>query len=246
MNDNHQILFDISKEDYNASKLLFENKFYPQSLFYFQQSVEKSIKYLGLRDEIIIKEDLAKNISHRSSIIFKNAMIKYQYLNSSDIDYNINNEHQELRDIIKQTSDDKIIAVISKNIFDTLKNLPDFPFDINKIEKFEDLYKILKKINPNTEYYEDLKLLDKNESYKPLVKKKLKEFVTEFIDYTKGVKILYLLNIISESLVSSTRYPDIDNMINPSKRYNSEHPFVKELPNLYKALEYSLETIIIK
>ena len=66
--DSYKILFEISEEDFNASKLLYANGFYPQAIFYFQQSVEKLIKYLGIVDGIIKQEDLIKKISHNSSV----------------------------------------------------------------------------------------------------------------------------------------------------------------------------------
>lgn len=240
MNDNFKIFLDISKEDLNASKLLYDNKFYPQSLFYFQQSVEKSIKYLGIRDEIIDQKDLIQNINHKSSLILKKAMIKYQYLDLSNSDYDINNEFQELKDLINKTPEAKILDLILRNISDTLAN-ENLQYD--EIQTVEDFYQISKKINPDNPKLDDFKG-DKN--FNLLTQKKFQELKSDFIDYTKGVIILFYINIISERLVSLVRYPVPNNMTNPSEKYNNENSLIRELPNLHKALEYSLETIEIK
>ena len=39
---------DVASHDIEACKVLRDNKLYAQSLFYFQQSVEKCSKYIGL------------------------------------------------------------------------------------------------------------------------------------------------------------------------------------------------------
>ena len=52
---------EIAKSDLSASKCLFNNDFYPQSLFFFQQSVEKAVK----------------SYSHKSSALFIDWMKKF-------------------------------------------------------------------------------------------------------------------------------------------------------------------------
>lgn len=246
MSEEYRIFFDISKEDLETSKLLFENNFYPQSLFYFQQSIEKLIKYLGLKDEIISMQDLKLKVSHNSSLIFKKALIKYKNHNNSSVDFDINKEFQELDEIIKKTPDEKVLEVILKNIFDILTNKPELPFEIEKIENFEDLYQVLKKLSPDMPQLEELRQIDNHKLFKPIAEKMLKDFKAGFSEYIQGIIILFYINTISQRLVSAVRYPNLNQMINPSEIYNKVNPLVKELPTLHKALEYSLETIKTK
>lgn len=97
---NYKIFLDISKEDLKASKVLFKHKLYPQSIFFLQQSTEKLVKFIGLNNEVIGMHNLKKKISHKTSLIFKEAISKFRPdLNKSDIDpmfqeveYTINNE----------------------------------------------------------------------------------------------------------------------------------------------------------
>jgi len=56
----------IGRADLRASKLLYGKKLYPQSIFYLQQSVEKSVKTTGLLLRLVgpNKEDLMHEVGH--------------------------------------------------------------------------------------------------------------------------------------------------------------------------------------
>jgi hypothetical protein len=56
----------IGKADLRASKLLYGQKLYPQAIFYLQQSVEKSVKAVGLLLSLVKpdKEDLTREVGH--------------------------------------------------------------------------------------------------------------------------------------------------------------------------------------
>ena len=66
---NNEDLIKIAETDIRASKILYDNKLYTQALFYFQQSVEKVSKYIGLQ-MACISESLLKNISHDPTKLF--------------------------------------------------------------------------------------------------------------------------------------------------------------------------------
>ena len=56
----------IGKADLRASKLLQSKKLYPQSIFYLQQSVEKSVKATGLLLRLVrpTREELTQDVGH--------------------------------------------------------------------------------------------------------------------------------------------------------------------------------------
>jgi HEPN domain len=56
----------IAKADLRASKFLYDNKLYPHAVFYLQQSVDKSVKAVGLMLSLVrpIKEDLSREVGH--------------------------------------------------------------------------------------------------------------------------------------------------------------------------------------
>jgi len=57
-------LLEMAKMDLEASKILFENKLYPLAVFHLQQSVEKAVKSLGIRDGIITESEAKKAVWH--------------------------------------------------------------------------------------------------------------------------------------------------------------------------------------
>ncbi|PHP45432.1 hypothetical protein B6V01_003925 [Methanosarcinales archaeon ex4572_44] len=78
----------IAKKDLKATKILYENKLYPQSLFYFAQSVEKANKALALGLNEYTEEDMRK-VNHDATRIYKDNIIelKQKY---EDLSRNLN------------------------------------------------------------------------------------------------------------------------------------------------------------
>lgn len=72
-------LLKIAKMDLRASRVLYENRLYPQSIFYFQQSVEKACKAYALLTNQVSEIELKKKISHDAIKIYEGA-IKQQVI----------------------------------------------------------------------------------------------------------------------------------------------------------------------
>jgi len=73
---------EIAQSDLRAAECLFKNGFYPQSLFFLQQSVEKATKAFSIKVGLLKNEKEIKSYSHKSSTIFIDCIKKV--LNSSD------------------------------------------------------------------------------------------------------------------------------------------------------------------
>ncbi len=243
MKNEYYTLLEISREDLKASELLFENRMYPHSLFYFQQSTEKLTKYIGLKEEVIVKKDLQNKVSHKSTLIFKRAIIKYQKQFPQSIDFDIEKEFQGINNFINDNPSSEVIRVIIDQIRDALENKPSLPFDIDTVETIEDFCKILEQIDPNDPNIEALRKMKNDNLFKPIMDKMIKEFKSKLPNYTQGIMILYSINSLSEKLVSSVRYPNLNDMINPSVKYNLENPLVEALPIFHSALHFCRETI---
>lgn len=243
MKNEYYTLLEISKEDLNASKLLFENEMYPQSLFYFQQSAEKLVKYIGLKEEVIEKSDLQKKVSHKSTLIFRRAIIKYQNQFPSHIDFDIDKELQGINNFINNNPTPEVVRVVLDQIKDAIENKPSLPFDIDSLEKIEDFCKILEQINPGDPNIETLRKIKNNDLFMPIMDQMIKEFKSKLPDYTQSIMILFIVNSLSEKLVSSVRYPDLDDMINPRLKYNLKNPMIEALPIFHNALLFCSEMI---
>lgn len=242
MKDKFYTLLEISKEDLHASELLYKNSMYPQSLFYFQQATEKLIKYIGLKENIIEKNDLQNKISHKTTIIFKRVMDKYRRQFHDKVDFDIDNTFIEINNFINDSPISEVVSALLKQIRDAIENTPTFPFDLNAIETLEDFCKILEHFTPDDPNIEILRKI-KTDNIRPIIDKKIKEFKTQLPNYTQGIWILFVINSLSEKLVSSVRYPDLNDMINPSQKYNQENPLIKAFPIFHKAIHFCSEVI---
>lgn len=70
MNKTTNIFLEIAKEDLKASIVLLKSKLYPQSVFYFGQAVEKTCKYLLVKEGVLTVDKLRSTISHNTSKVF--------------------------------------------------------------------------------------------------------------------------------------------------------------------------------
>ncbi|MCX9025681.1 MAG: HEPN domain-containing protein [Candidatus Methanoperedens sp.] len=69
-------LLDIAELDLQAAKVLHENELYPQSIFYFQQSVEKANKAFALMTKLVTEDQLLRDIRHEPIRIYEKVIIK--------------------------------------------------------------------------------------------------------------------------------------------------------------------------
>jgi HEPN domain-containing protein len=102
---------EIAQSDLRAAKCLFENCFYPQSLFFLQQSVEKATKAFSIKVGLLKNEKEIKSYSHKSSTIFIDCIKKV--LNSSDqLDQLKNTFNNYSEGQLSKEDDEEIIKMI--------------------------------------------------------------------------------------------------------------------------------------
>jgi len=97
---------EIAQSDLRAAKCLFENCFYPQSLFFLQQSVEKATKAFSIKVGLLKNEKEIKSYSHKSSTIFIDCIKKVlNSLDQSDLSKNTfnNYSYRDLLVLLKNT-----------------------------------------------------------------------------------------------------------------------------------------------
>lgn len=234
---------DISNEDLKASEFLYEKKLYPQSLFYLQQSTEKIVKWIGLENTIIDKKDLHKSIGHNSNLIFKKALEKYQKKFPSAVNFEINSEFAKIKEFVNNNSLETVVEEIVNQIKVILENNYQLPYDLNKLKTTEDLYEILKQVEPDKKDLELLININESPELKNMLDKMVVEFSNNIVPYNQGVLILFSINSLTEKLVTSVRYPSIDDMVNPREIYTENHSIIKALPVFHSAIHYSLIAI---
>lgn len=64
-------LFFIASDDLDCSEILYQEQYYPQSVFYLQQAVEKAVKSMALLFEAIPEKDLHRKVGHKPLEVFR-------------------------------------------------------------------------------------------------------------------------------------------------------------------------------
>lgn len=72
-------LIRLSKSDLESSRVLYDNRQFRTSYFFFQQSAEKANKAFGLLSEIISEDDIFKNkIQHNQTKIYRKGLVEQE------------------------------------------------------------------------------------------------------------------------------------------------------------------------
>lgn len=215
-----------AKDDIKATKLLYENKVFPLSVYHLQQAVEKITKAYALVLSIISKEELME-IKHKSPLVFiklleKSWAIKYINLikmlnpwiktNVDDVEKIINEKQDELAKMPKTvirsflTSIEKTRAILQGQIRPQINIL---------------LGLLKPLLNEQTE---NLKKTF-NEVFRS-------SMITSFIG-------LYLLSVITYPHFAFTRYPDGE--IKPSDYYSGDMEIVECVNDILSEAELCID-----
>ena len=66
-----KVFVDIAKQDLKSSKLLYNIGYYPQSIFLFQQSIEKAVKSIAIWVEFTDVKNARRKIGHKGAKFYK-------------------------------------------------------------------------------------------------------------------------------------------------------------------------------
>lgn len=223
MDYSHNDFFYQSKGDLASSELLFKEQNFSQAVYLFQQSVEKSCKYLGLTYKIISYEDLRK-IGHNPHQVFKQ-LFDHQWLKFQD-----GNTFNELLNSLSTLSiENRIEPTI--NLLNTLENEQQLSCNNgqNACEVIIDFYKknpLIKDLDQS--FLTDLEIFKHSPCMKILCK--------QHIEHLNKVSIVFLSQMIMSFYVwdveANSRYPDYKKMTTPQELYSESSAFVKHLPRL--------------
>ena len=159
--DMYQVFLEIAQRDLKASKKLLENKFYAQSVFYFQQSVEKGAKSLGLLTNQVEFYQLQGDVGHDALNVFKVILLSqkkqyeemigllkkapflaqmrlYQMIDYKSALKGVNDELEHLKEI--QNEADNLNYFEERDILESLRIIDNTLFEIR--EEMKELKKI--------------------------------------------------------------------------------------------------------
>lgn len=252
---NYKWFIDIAEKDLIASKLLFSNKLYMQSIFYLQQTIEKSSKGLWLMSGFVTYKEVTESghnyfklqrkiiqnkIEELKLILDNNNSYKFPFVEPMQLAYNglyeyINNGNVEA-DLL-------------------------FPLKVNVVQLLKQIgrelsYEVSLKISPDELIDNSIKYLEDyiSELYNfypvkkiTLDKGMLYETLSSALDFYKSLhKVLmslYLLNILFYDQVSRSRYPFLDEDYNPIKHYKIKNPLLKNYATIVSYIEQIITLI---
>lgn len=190
--DIQKVFYDISVSDLKVAQTLYEKKYYSQSLFYFEQSIEKANKSWALFLGILTPEELftkgKKRIGHESQKSYNKALEKE--LKNLEFFKNINNQCSSFinNEVIQKLNILEYEESIRKTI-DINNNLKNY--DLDKLTKNDILYMIDEIYDLNKETIKfpqelDLKFIDEiiNTTFNPnhFITNKIREDIEIFQD----------------------------------------------------------------
>lgn len=229
--ENEIALLDIAIQDHSSSQILFEKELYPQSIFFIQQAVEKSIKQLGIYNGVVKYSELQKEIGHKSEKIFKKVVGQVKHI-TGDSDTDIHKDYNQLKQLLKDSELSQIKDVIINALNENEKL--EIPSDV--IESLID--HIIKSERPD--FFERL---GENPSFEKEFIRMKENFVYYFPGYIKSVMILFHLNLVLSDYVSIVRYPSGDKFENPALIFNSGHPLVQLMPVFLMHCKFAIKGI---
>jgi|GEM_PF-4904921 len=114
----YRAFYDMAVSDLNAAKLLLDNKYYCQALYFFEQAVEKQVKFLGLTTGKISEKDSQNAIRHLPVKLFDKIFEQIYSSNTQFVSSNgvTINDMAEDRKRIKKLAYNAKVDKIKENI----------------------------------------------------------------------------------------------------------------------------------
>ncbi|KXA99729.1 hypothetical protein AKJ42_02625 [candidate division MSBL1 archaeon SCGC-AAA261C02] len=261
-------LLEISENDLEAARHLFEKKLYPQAIFYLQQSVEKSTKSLGLHFKIISEEDL-EEIRHESFRIYvmileelkesaargyeklmklpgiqsMEVVRKHKDLDPSELNAMLNNFKKYVENPKKSISKEELETIISELDRIEAKTRESIKISEEAIQDFKN--QILEIVDLVCESDELGLKLSEEEIEK--VKSLTPEQATQLAKYTMlkascNLHLLYLSVALCPHAIHS-RYPFPKQKFNPLNEYTESHLLIEKFDQIADMIERTLNKI---
>ena len=271
MNNSIRIWLDVAESDLRSSRLLYSNKHYRTSYFFFQQAVEKANKSFALFNDGLEEKEF-KKIGHNSLKINRKEIDKqlkdikkitkqlesfpsvknhnvYKIQNIPNYQYGL----REALNFINNSKDYDLVYIEESEIDELLKRLKEIQnvticFPDNSEEIFRS--KLIEITDWISEFKTDKALMSREEYLELINNKELfhqflddleNEILPFIIDFTIVQLTLYFLSILTIQHLSLSRYPDKE--INPDTIYTIGLPLVQKQPELMTLLEKAIELI---
>lgn len=253
---------NLAIEDIEASKILYDNKMYSNSIYHFQQASEKGLKAYAFMVKIYTSEKDAHNTSHYTLKVFIDSATKRQneiaflkdnefekIIGSENLDDYSNNLESGLNSLPHKNEIFEYSNEILDELLKTLKSLSAYTYELpvdfkmNLIDKMNLFFDLVYKLNSEKaeEAKEEFKAFIQDENQLSEFMESIKvQFNNTLIEHYY-VLILYYSNLISHNHNNKSRYPETD--FTPLEYYNLSCPIIQKLPEFTQYLNSALSQL---
>lgn len=266
-------LLKVAKADIKASKVLYENRLYAQSYFYFQQATEKATKAVALSLEMSTAKD-SFNMRHNIFKLHRKNILDAKRNNQLTVDLakalpfmetSGLIETEKLQKQIKSTDESlaffdsmkqyDLINIPAGDITHFLKNIETLELKRTKIPEdleskinglFMPFIEKLEQHESKAAQYMGREMRDalKREEFGQFIREHFADIIKSFVHILYAHTVLYFAGFLTIQHSSKSRYPDTDNPgISPLTIYTQKLPVVKYQPRFLEHLEKAVNAI---
>jgi len=217
--------------DIAATKVLLDSKNYPRAVYSFEQSVEKSCKYLGLTT-MAISYDKLREIAHEPEKVFDRIFQSEIFLSVYDsIDY------RKLKQQFKKLSLDER-AYSARFHIEYLFEKEDTDFQpksyCSQLASFYDGNAFRKFLPEN--------IINELRSCSGIPKAEIlcKEFLLQIRHLEKCCTVQMIMSFLVSGIEANSRYPDYNMKTTPSEIYSKDSEIVQNLYYLIEKQEFCI------
>lgn len=231
----HTIFLDLANSDIKSADILFKAEQYPNAVYHFQQSVEKSCKYLGLTNKIFTFNEFRK-ISHDPHKVF-DMLFSSNFYTSIFTD----GDYKSFKDEIKKLTIDEIV----KFSHDRIQTIIENPHEDRIGKLASDIVIDCYENNPFSAYNSSIEELLENvrimRGYP-----KCESICKQLIRRNDNIEICMSAQMLMSFLVcgveANSRYPD-KNGITPNDIYSETSPLVLNLSYFIDKQKFCIDTL---
>lgn len=266
-------LLKTAKTDIKASKILYKNRLYAQSYFYFQQATEKATKAVALSLDMSTAKGVfkmghdifklhRKNIltAKRDKQLAVDLTKALPFMETSGLI-----EAKKLQEQIKSTDESivffdnmkeyDLINISARDINHFLKNIEALELKTAKIpedleSKIDGLFipfiEKLEQHESKTAQYmgREMRAALKSDEFGQFIREHFADVIKSFVHILYAHTVLYFSGFLTIQHSSKSRYPDTDNpSINPLATYTKKLPVIKYQPQFLEHLERAVKAI---
>jgi hypothetical protein len=261
-------LYDTARKDLLAAETLYWDKKYSQSMFFFQQGVEKANKVLGLLEKIIQPQELSE-IGHNSMKMYKKSLLMRKATIDETIAYARNfpkiKKHQYYKDARNHSEDlkkgEKFLQDLNKdnfaklsygdlyycldNMWDLYHGKLQIPTNLDDVldQQFQPYLTLKEAIGTEEALKEkaEFEAALKDIEQRGQIEKGVRMVSERLIDFGYINCTLYFCAIITLSHAIKARYPDPASSFHPLAFYTRRLPLVELQPEFVWYMKKALK-----